>query len=136
MSARPASQPESAASIAESIADYVRQITEERDLEAAVDFYTADCRILGPDMDMARDDVVQLLRSVLEDGIEVRVHRQSLELFVHGDEGYEIARAEDTLVNPDGSSNTLRNNLFIRWQRGPDGKWRFSRVLLSPVTIG
>ena len=51
---------------------------------------------------------------------------------MHGDAAYEIAQAEDTFLSPDGSSNTTRNNMFIRWERGADNNWRFARVLLSP----
>ena len=29
-------------------------------------------------------------------------------------------------------SDTTHNNMFIRWEKGADGRWRFSRVLLSP----
>lgn len=127
---------DTAAAIEERINSYLDQLTTTRDLEAAADLYTEGARLLGPDTDMDRSAVVEALRSVFEGGVEVKVNRQTVELFVHGDVAYEIAKAEDTLVNPDGSSNTLRNNLFIRWERGSDGEWRFARVLLSPQTTG
>jgi ketosteroid isomerase-like protein len=75
---------------------------------------------------------VEAVRAAFDAGAEVDVDRDTLELFVHGDTAYEIARAQDTIRNPDGTSSTLRNNMFIRWERGNDGEWRFSRVLLSP----
>jgi ketosteroid isomerase-like protein len=64
--------------------------------------------------------------------MEVQVNRRTLELYVHGDTAYEIAQAEDTILSPDGSSETMRNNMFIRWEKGTDDQWRFARVLLSP----
>lgn len=127
---------DAAAAIAQSIDGYLEQLTNSRDLEAAADFYTPDAKLIGPDTDMGRSDLVETLHSVFENGIEVDVNRRTVELFVHGDAAYEIAQTDDTLVNPDGSSQTLRNNLFIRWERGADGKWRFARVLLSPQTLG
>ncbi len=125
-----------AEAIGQSIDGYLEQLTGKRNLEAAADFYTQDARLIGPGTDMGRADVVETLRSVFEGDIQVQVNRRTLELFVHGDAAYEVAQAEDTLVNPDGSSQTLRNNLFIRWDKGVDGRWRFARVLLSPQSLG
>jgi ketosteroid isomerase-like protein len=62
------------------------------------------------------------------------VNRRTFEVFVHGNVAYEIAEAEDVLLSPDGATaDTLHNNMFIRWERGEDGQWRFDRALLSPV---
>ena len=130
-SADPA-QADAATAIAERIDMYLEQLTAERDVEAAEDFYTHDARLLGPDTDLDRPGIVAAIRSVFDAGVEAKVRRRTLELFVHGDAAYEIAQADDTFVNPDGTSDTMRNNLFIRWERGSDGRWRFARVLLSP----
>jgi len=43
------------------------------------------------------------------------------------------AEAGEVLLKPGASAgDTTRNRLFVRWARGQDGKWRFSRALLSP----
>ena len=118
--------------IAARIDGYLSQITEYRDVDAAGDFYTPDARLIMPGAEMDRAGVIEVIRGVFDAGINVRVQRRTVELFVHGDTAYEIAQAEDSLDNPDGTSNTIRNNLFIRWEKGADGNWRFARVLLSP----
>ena len=120
------------AAITERISSYLEVLTVVRDAEVARDYYTEDARLLGPGMDLDQSGVVEGIRAVFEAGIEVQFDRRTLEFFVHGDAAYEIAQANDTFLSPDGSSNTMRNNLFIRWERGVDDEWRFARVLLSP----
>ena len=134
MSDRTLVEKDAESAIKERIEAYLEQLTTTRDLAVASDFYTEEATIIGPDTDMGRSGVVEMLRSVFEGGVEVQVNRKTVELFVHGNAAYEIAKAQDTIINPDGSSSTLRNNLFIRWARGTDGRWRFDRVLLSPQT--
>jgi len=123
---------ETETAIAERVSSYLRILTVERDRAAAKDYYTEDARLLGPSMDLDRSGVVEGLRSVFGSGMEVQIKRRTLELYVHDDTAYEIAQAEDTFLSPDGSSDTMRNNMFIRWEKGTDDQWRFARVLLSP----
>jgi uncharacterized protein (TIGR02246 family) len=118
--------------IAARVAEYLHSMTHLRDPELVADFYTADARLLGPGTDLDRTGVVEAIRGVFEAGVQVRVERRTLEVFSHGEVAYEIASAEDTFVQPDGASQTVSNHLFIRWERGSDGAWRFARVLLSP----
>ena len=121
-----------AAEIADRIASYIDVLTVTRDADLAGAYYTEDAMLLGPGMNVDHAGVVEGVRAAFDAGITVEVKRETLELFVHGDTAYELAQAEDTFLNPDGTSNTLRNNMFIRWERGSDGAWRFARVLLSP----
>lgn len=123
---------ETEAAIAERVSSYLRVLTVERDADAAKDYYTEDARLLGPGMDLNRSGVVEGIRAAFGAGMEVQVNRRTLEIYVHGDTAYEIAQAEDTILGPDGSSDTMRNNMFIRWEKGTDDQWRFARVLLSP----
>ncbi len=120
------------AAITERISSYLEVLTVVRDAEAARDYYTEDARLLGPGMDLDRSGMIEAIHAVFEAGIEVQFNRRTLEVFLHGDVAYEIAQAEDTFLSPDGSSDTTRNNMFIRWERGDDNNWRFARVLLSP----
>ena len=120
------------AEITSRISAYVDVLTVARDAEAARDFYTDDAKLLGPGFEFARSTVVREIQAAFAAGAQIQVKRHTHEFFIHGDAAYEIAKAEDTLAFPDGSSQILRNNMFIRWERGADGKWRFSRVLLSP----
>ena len=118
--------------IEDRIDGYLELLTVTRNIDAAEDYFTADVKFLGPGIDLPRDAILDGIRGVFDSGVEVQVNRRTLELFIHGDTAYEIAQAEDTFLNPDGTSNTVRNNMFIRWERGADAKWRFARVLLSP----
>lgn len=121
------------AAIAERIADYIDVLTTQRNASVAADFYTDDARLLGPGIDLDRQRIVDGIQAVMSAGTEVEVNRETLELFVHDDAAYEIARAEDVFVSADGqTADTVRNNLFIRWERDSDGMWRFDRVVLGP----
>lgn len=121
------------AAIAERIADYIDVLTMQRNAQMAGDFYTDDARLLGPEIDLDRQRVIDGIQAVLDAGTEVEVNRETLELFVHDDAAYEIAQAEDIFVSADGqTSDTVRNNLFIRWERDSGGTWRFDRVVLGP----
>ena len=120
------------AAIAQRIADYLAELSEGRDAARACDYYTADARLIGPGVDMGRADVLEFMRILFDAGVVIRVNRRTNELFVHGDVAYELATAEDTLVNPDGTEQVVQNNMFIRWEKGPDELWRFARALLSP----
>jgi ketosteroid isomerase-like protein len=122
------------AEIAQRISDYLEVLTVFRDADMAGEFYTEDARLLGPGMDADRPSVVEGMKDTFGSGIQIQVNRRTLEIFYHGDVAYEIARAEDVFRSPDGATaDTLRNNMFIRWERGEDGEWRFDRALLSPV---
>ena len=118
------------AEIAKRISSYIECLTVQRDAQGAGDYYTADARLLGPDLDLDRAAMIEGMHAAFASYPEVKVNRRTLEFFVHGDTAYEIARADDTFVSPDGTSETMRNNLFIRWKRGEDGAWRFARLVL------
>jgi ketosteroid isomerase-like protein len=121
-----------AAEIEARIGTYVEELTSGRDPHRASGYYTADAKLIGPGMNMSRADLLAFMRGVFDAGVAIRVHRRTVELFVHGDVAYELATAEDTLASPDGIQQVIRNNMFIRWEKGADGLWRFARVLLSP----
>jgi ketosteroid isomerase-like protein len=130
-----ANDPKLEAEIAARVQDYLQVLTSVRDPDAARDYYTEDATLVGPGFEFDRPTVVRELGLAFEAGAQIRVNRETLELFAHGDAAYEIACAEDTLSFPDGSSQVHRNRLFIRWERGADGRWRFSRVFLSPLEL-
>jgi len=120
--------------IAQRVSDYLEVLTVHRDADLAGEFYTEDARLVGPGMDMDRPTLIEGMRGTFEAGVQVQVNRRTIEVFVHGNVAYEIAEAEDVLLSPDGATaDTLHNNMFIRWERGEDGQWRFDRALMSPV---
>ncbi len=129
-------EPESTQStdeISKSISAYLDAI-KRQDVQAAGEYWTEDSRLVGPGMQLDRSQLLEGMRSAFATGIQVNVlRRPTIELFVHGDVAYEMAQAEEVLINTKAtSSDTIRNNLFIRWEKGSDGKWRFDRVLLGP----
>ena len=115
------------------IAGYLDAI-KRRDVDAISDFWTGDAVLLGPGMELNRASILQGMQSVFKAGTRVHVlKRVTSELFVHGDVAYEMAKAEEVFISDAAASrDTTRNNMFIRWSRGPDGAWRFHRVLLGP----
>ena len=120
------------AAIADRISGYLSVLTVERDADAVAEYYTDDARLLGPGMDLDKAGVVDGLRSLFGAGMRLEIDRRTIELFVHGDAAYELAQAEDTILRPDGSSETLQQRMSIRRKKGPDNQWRFARILLSP----
>jgi ketosteroid isomerase-like protein len=119
--------------VGEAIAGYLAAL-EQSDAAAAAEYWDPDTRILAPGMDAGRQAVVDGIRSLFDAGTHVDVlSRRTLELLVTGDVAYELAQAEEVLV-PRGTTppDTLRNNIFVRWKKGSDGKWRFHRVLIGP----
>ena len=107
---------------------------ERQDVQAAGEYWTEDCKLVGPGIELNRSQLIEGLQQAFSGGVQVDViKRPTIELFVHGDVAYEIAQAEEVFLNPGTTSaDTVRNNMFIRWEKGPDGNWRFDRVLLGP----
>jgi uncharacterized protein (TIGR02246 family) len=107
---------------------------ERGDAAAAADFWDPETRVLAPGMDAGRQAVVDFMRTTFEAGTRVDVlSRRTLELSVEGDAAYEIAQAEEVMALPGAArADTVRNNIFVRWKKGSDGKWRFHRALLGP----
>lgn len=126
-------QESTAGEVASRVARYLDAI-QTGDVEAAADYWTVDARLVGPGMNLDRTTVLDGMRSVFKAGTRVEVlRRTTLDLFVHEDVAYEIAEAEEVFLSgTEVPPDTTRNNMFIRWERGGDGLWRFDRVLLSP----
>jgi uncharacterized protein (TIGR02246 family) len=119
--------------IRQSISAYVDAV-ERGDAAAAADYWDPDTRVLAPGMDASRQAVVNYIRATFDAGTRVDVlNRRTLELMVEGDAAYEIAQAEEVITAPGATrADTVRNNIFVRWKKGSDGKWRFHRALLGP----
>lgn len=128
-----ASDDSTASEIAERIAGYLHAV-EMSDVDRAADYWTADARLIGPGVHLERSAILNGMRTVFDAGTKVDVlDRSTLEFFAHGTVAYEVAQAEEVFVSALGvPPDTMRNNMFIRWERGRDGVWRFDRVLLSP----
>jgi ketosteroid isomerase-like protein len=106
---------------------------ERGDSATAIAYWDPESRVLGPGMDLDGARTVEFMRSVFASGTRIDVlDRRTLELEVYGDLAFELAQAEEAFLPRDGRPDTVRNNLFVRWKRGADGKWRFNRVLVGP----
>lgn len=119
--------------ISKAISGYLDAL-KRQDVQEAGEYWTEDSKLIGPGIELDRSQLLEGLQSAFAGGIQVNVlKRPTIEVFVHDDVAYEIAQAEEVLINPGTTSaDTIRNNLFIRWEKGSDGNWRFDRVLLGP----
>jgi CubicO group peptidase (beta-lactamase class C family)/pimeloyl-ACP methyl ester carboxylesterase/ketosteroid isomerase-like protein len=106
-------------------------VLERGDSEAARAFYTEDARLLVPGADLDRSGVVAGIEAAVRAGSVEVLDRETLDLFVHGGAAYETARAVEVFRSGD-SADTVRNNIFVRWEKGSDGRWRFDRAVLGP----
>lgn len=123
-----------AAEIAARIAAYLDAL-ERADLNEARQYWTKEATLLVPGAYMERDEVLQGMAAAFERGRVDVMDRSTLDLFVHGDAAYEIARVEEVFIPDAGAADTMRNNLFVRWAKGPDGEWRFDRAVIGPQEV-
>lgn len=122
--------------IKDAIAAYLAAL-ERGDAATASEYWDPDSRTLGPGMDLDHTSSLAFIRSTFAAGTRVDILvRRTIELDVYGEFAYEIAQAEEVFI-PGGQAkpDTLRNNIFVRWKRGGDGKWRFNRVLVGPQAV-
>lgn len=79
------------------------------------------------------------IRDFLVRGNAVRTvthHRLVREdLLVAGDRAIEFGRFDEVKRFPDGREVTERGRVVIDWRRGPDGRWRIARLVVSDLPI-
>jgi ketosteroid isomerase-like protein len=110
---------------------------EGADVAAAGDYWAEDARLIAPGVSLDRASLLDGVRSIFGAGTRVRVQRRTVELFVHDNAAYEIAQAEEVFATPGSARpDTTRNNMFVRWEKGADGLWRFSRAVVGPQGAG
>lgn len=125
-----------AAEIAGRVSGYLAAI-EGADVAAAGDYWAEDARLIAPGVSLDRASLLDGMRSIFGAGTRVRVQRRTVELFVHDNAAYEIAQAEEVFATPGSARpDTTRNNMFVRWEKGADGLWRFSRAVVGPQGAG
>lgn len=97
------------------------------DIDAIVDLYTADARILAPNTAMAVGD--EAIRSnfgaMIDAGLSVQL--TSIDAGVSGDLGYNVGRY--TLSA--GRQEVDVGKFMETWQRGEDGTWRISNDIYN-----
>ena len=111
-----------------------REASLANDAEAVLALYTEDAAVSQADFDLAGDKMRAALRQLLESapyrGFDVRTS----ERFVHGDVVYE--RGEyDEQMEMGGQQMNVEGFYFIRWEKGPDGKWRIDRLTAGPRSL-
>lgn len=85
------------------------------------------------------DDAVgrEAIRAFLARGNELRtVTRHVLtrdELIVMGDRAIEFARFDEGKRLRDGREVSERGRVVTDWRRGPDGRWRIARLVVSDL---
>lgn len=109
-------------------------VAVNNDLEGQLSYWTPDIRFMEPGMDLSGDEWSSYLREFQESGGKVLSWGwDPIEIFVHGDVAYQIARYHESFQIPGGEPIEAHNNYFARWERQPDGVWRLSRVVAGPI---
>jgi ketosteroid isomerase-like protein len=110
-----------------------QKITLNGDLEGMRSYWTPDIRFLEPGMDLSGDEWSSFLREFVEGGKVFSWDWEPIEIFVHGDVAYQIARYHESFQPPGGEPTEVHNNFFAKWERDPDGMWKISRVVAGPI---
>lgn len=115
------------------IRDY-EQALLDGDPMAVKGFWTEDARVLLPGLSLEGDALASFVDQFYAGGGRVlSVKFQPREVFVHGDAAYDLGRLEETARFGGHEPEAVRENYFLRWERGADGSWRIDRFLAVPV---
>lgn len=97
------------------------------DLDAVVELYTADARIMPPNLEMSsgRDAVRDGFSGLIEAGISIEI--TSIEAMVSGDLGYNVG----TYVMRAGDEVVDTGKYMETWRLDRDGKWRVSNDIYN-----
>jgi uncharacterized protein (TIGR02246 family) len=110
-----------------------KEITLTGDLEGMLSYWTPDIRYLQPGMDMGGDEFLGFLREFAKDGKTFSWSWDPVEIFVHGNVAYQIARYHESFQPPGGEPTEVHNNFFARWEKQSDGTWKIARVVAGPI---
>ena len=105
------------------------------DPDAIAAFFTEDA-VLGESG--AADAVGRAaIRGFLEQGNAVRtvIHHRLVrdDLLVVGDRAIEFGRFDEVKRMKDGREFVDRGRVVTDWRRGPDGRWRIARLVISDL---
>ena len=117
------------------IRDY-QQALLNGDANAVKGFWTEDARVYLPGLSLEGDALAAFVDEFYAGGGRVlSVELQPREVFVHGEAAYELGRLEETARFRGREPETVREDYFLRWERGGDGSWRIDRFVAVPVDV-
>jgi len=121
------SPPTSDSSVITSRSDAWEAGLNAGDLDAFVDLYTSDARILAPNREMASgaDAIRAEFGAMIDAGL--RVNLTSIEAEVSGNMGHNVG----TYKLMDGDTVADSGKFIETWQRGDDGQWRISNDIYN-----
>jgi ketosteroid isomerase-like protein len=130
-----AASPDSAArvDITRTMAGYERALLA-RNTQAAASYFMPDARLL----EQGADDVVgvRAIRSAMDDffsagGVVTGLSLESEDIHVDGRIAFELGSFERRFRMGNSAEETIRGRYMIRWERGPEARWRIARFLLN-----
>jgi ketosteroid isomerase-like protein len=98
-----------------------------KDVDALVELYEVDARIMAPNSPMAigRDAVAEEFGAMIEAGLSVDL--TSVEVVVSGDYAYNVG----TYVLTAGDDVIDTGKYMETWHRGDDGQWRYTNDIYN-----
>ncbi len=98
-----------------------------KDIDALVELYEVDARIMAPNRPMAigRDAVAEEFGAMIEAGLGVDL--TSIEVVVSGDYAYNVG----TYVLTAGDTQVDTGKYMESWHRGDDGQWRYTNDIYN-----
>ena len=102
------------------------------DIDATLDRLTPEVHMLTPNRNLKGKAAHEEFRRMLSGAKVVGFEMRSIEFFVHGDDVAYTVSEYDEVVEIDGTTLNDRGYIFLRWTKGPDGKWRYDRFVASP----
>jgi ketosteroid isomerase-like protein len=132
-----AEMAENEAEVRQAITDRLNayeEVAVNGDLEGQLSYWTPDIRFMEPGTDLSGDELFSVIREMAEGvGETFSWSWDPIEIFVHGDVAYQIARYHESFQLPDGEPTEVHNTFFARWEKQPDGLWRISRLVAGPI---
>jgi uncharacterized protein (TIGR02246 family) len=114
--------------------DEYRTAMLEGDPEGILSCWTEDMRLLGPGMNLERTEFEAVVRGYFEPGTLITAFEFTpSDTFIHGDVVYQIGQMDETIQYPGGEPIEASYYILAKWEKQPDGVWRMSRGLQSPV---
>jgi len=130
-------QDQSEAQVIQAITDRLNayeEVAVNGDLDGMMSYWTPDIRYIETGIDLGGDEWFSYLRDFVSSGSKtLSFSWEPIEFFVHGDVAYQIARYHESAQMPGAEPTEIHNTYFARWERGPDGVWKMSRVVSGPI---
>ena len=106
------------------------------DVNVLLDFWTPDAIVQEPGIQISTAEQSKLARDFFTTNRIAEFNMVTSELSAHdaGAVVYQAGYYSEVVQSKDSAAPaaTYRQNFLARWQRGPDGTWRFQRFLATP----